>query len=111
MDFDRAEPKYYRTNFPYASSGQQNAAFSYIVLCLTYIRGLILELSRSFPIGLQCVIVAFLGHTNWLVDKILLNIGKINSAFLRISHSTFFETLTLLNVLTTDISEFCTKRY
>ena len=61
----------------------------------THLLFLILELSRSFPIGLQCVIVAFLGHTNWLVDKILLNIDKIDSAFLRISHSTLFETLTL----------------
>ena len=50
MDFNRAESTCYRTNFPYASFGQQSAAFSYIVLRLAYIRGLILELSRSFPI-------------------------------------------------------------
>ena len=29
-----------------------NAAFSYIVLRLKYIRGLILKLSQNFPIGL-----------------------------------------------------------
>ena len=47
MDFNKC----YITNFPYASSGQQNAVFffSYINLRLTYIRGLILELSRNFP--------------------------------------------------------------
>ena len=39
-----------RANFPYASSGQQNAAFPYIELRLTYIWGLILESSPSFPI-------------------------------------------------------------
>ena len=51
MYFNRAEPTYYITNFPNcASFGQQNATFSYIVLRLTYIRGLILELSRNFPI-------------------------------------------------------------
>ena len=32
MDFNRAEPTCYRTNFPYSSSGKQNKAFSYIVL-------------------------------------------------------------------------------
>ena len=44
MDFNRAEPTCYRTNFPYASSDLQNGAFSYIVLRvmrLTYTRGLI----------------------------------------------------------------------
>ena len=34
IDFNRAEPTCYRTNFPYASSGWQNGAFLYIVLCL-----------------------------------------------------------------------------
>ena len=29
------------------------AAFSYIVLRLTYIRGLILELGRDYPIGIK----------------------------------------------------------
>ena len=53
MDFNRAEPTRYRTNFPYASFSYQNAAFSYIILRLTYIRGLILELGRKFPIGLR----------------------------------------------------------
>ena len=51
MDFNTAEPTCYRTNFPYASSGLQIAAFSYIILSLTYIRGLILELDRDFPIA------------------------------------------------------------
>ena len=40
----------YSTSFPYASFGQYNGAFSYIVLRLAYIRGLILERSRSFSI-------------------------------------------------------------
>ena len=56
-----------------------SGAFSYIVLRLTYIRGLILELSRSFSIGcsvflpllprvgLQCVVVVIHRHTNVLV--------------------------------------------
>ena len=51
MDFNRAEPTCYRTNFPYSSSSYQNAAFTYIVLPLTYIRGLILELGLDFSIG------------------------------------------------------------
>ena len=50
MGFNRAEPTCYRTNFPYASSSLQNAAVSYIILCLTYTRALILELGQDFPI-------------------------------------------------------------
>ena len=38
-----------QTNFPDTSSGQQNAAFSYLVLRLTYTQGLIPELGRCFP--------------------------------------------------------------
>ena len=50
MDFNRAEPTCYRTHFPADTSfPQQNAALSYIVLHLTYIRGLILKLSQNFP--------------------------------------------------------------
>ena len=45
-----AEPQCFRTNFPYVSSGQQNAALSNIEQRLTYIRSLILKLRRSFPI-------------------------------------------------------------
>ena len=37
MDFNRGEPKCYKINFHYASSSQQNAAFSHIMLRLTYI--------------------------------------------------------------------------
>ena len=43
MDFNGTGPTCYITIFPYANSGQQNAAFSIIVLHLTYIRDLILE--------------------------------------------------------------------
>ena len=45
MDFNRVEPTCYITYFPYASSGQQNGAFPYIVLRvmrLRYTLGLIL---------------------------------------------------------------------
>ena len=52
MDFNRAETKCYRTNFPNASSGYHNAVFSYIILRLSYIRGLILELGEAFPIDM-----------------------------------------------------------
>ena len=48
MDFNRAEPTWYRSHFPYDSSSKQNAALSYIKIRLTNIRGLILELSWSF---------------------------------------------------------------
>ena len=44
MEFNRAEPTCYGTNFPYACSGLQNGASSYIVLRkmrLKYARGLI----------------------------------------------------------------------
>ena len=44
IDFNRAEPTCYRTNFPYASFGWQNGAFWYIVLrvmLLTYTRAMI----------------------------------------------------------------------
>ena len=59
MDVNRAEPTCYITNFPNcASFGQQNAAFSNIVLRLTDIRGLILKLSRNFPIEFADVAVA-----------------------------------------------------
>ena len=37
--------------FSYASSGEYNAAFSYIVQRLTYILGLILELGGDFLIA------------------------------------------------------------
>ena len=53
MNFNRAELTCYRTNFPYHSSSLQNAAFSYTILHLTYIRGWILELRRDFPIDWQ----------------------------------------------------------
>ena len=53
MDFDRAEPTCYKTNFPNANPGKQNAAFSYIheILRLTYIRGLVLVFGWDFPIA------------------------------------------------------------
>ena len=50
MGFNRAEPTWYITKSPYASSGWQNAAFSYIILGLTYIRGLILDLGEIFQL-------------------------------------------------------------
>ena len=36
MEFNRAEATYYKTYFPYASSGKQNAAFSYMILRITF---------------------------------------------------------------------------
>ena len=44
MDFNRAEPTWYRTNFHCAISGEQNGAFWYIVLrimLLTYTQAMI----------------------------------------------------------------------
>ena len=52
MDFNRTGPTCYGT-FSLTPVPTKNAAFSYIVLCLTYIRGLILELSCSFPVGAE----------------------------------------------------------
>ena len=48
----RTEPTCYSTIFLTPVPDKYNAAFSYIVLRLTYIRGLILEFSQIFPIGL-----------------------------------------------------------
>ena len=53
MDFNRADQYGTLTSFSYASSGLQSDAFSYIVLCLTYTPGLILEFSQSFPIAIK----------------------------------------------------------
>ena len=45
INFNRTEPSCYRTNFSNASSAEQNIAFSYIILCFTYTRGMILCLN------------------------------------------------------------------
>ena len=56
IDFKRAEPTCYRTNFPYASSGEQNGAFlvhsnTRNAPLLHPCHGSVLELWRTFPIG------------------------------------------------------------
>ena len=75
MAFYRAEPTNYITNFPYARSGLQNAAFSYIILR----REWILELGRDLPIVRNRRVVFAIevfacANYNFYVNMFLLNI-------------------------------------
>ena len=72
MDFNRAEPTCYRTKFHNASTDQQNETFSYKVLRLTYIRGLVLELSRSFPIAQPRYVTFVRGSKHWKLNSQIL---------------------------------------
>ena len=66
----RAEDTCYRMKFPYASSGKQNGAFSYIVLRLkrlTYARWLD-SINRAFPIEVVIDLLLFYSaNVGWYV--------------------------------------------
>ena len=51
MDFNEADPINYGTKIP----ANKMQLFSYIIRRLAYIRGLILELGRDFPIELKAI--------------------------------------------------------
>ena len=53
MDLNRAELTCCRTIFPTPVPASKMQRFPTVTLCLTYIRGLILELGRDLPIAGQ----------------------------------------------------------
>ena len=82
MDFNRAEPTCYMANFPYASSGYQNGAFSYILNTRNapylHLRlDSILELCHAFPIYPESLLEPLLfTHNQFKQSDTYQNISK-----------------------------------